>query len=43
MMSEGATKTTIADKAKEIVYGDRERTYGHPGKNLKVIADLWST
>lgn len=39
MMSEGATKTTIADKAKEIVYGDRERTYGHPGKNLKVIAD----
>lgn len=42
-MSEETTKTTIADIAKNIVYGDREKTYGHPGKNLKVIADLWST
>ena len=42
-MSEDATKTTISDKAKEIVYGDREKTYGHPSKNLKVVADLWST
>jgi hypothetical protein len=41
-MSEGATKTTIADKARDIVYGDREKTYGHPSKNLKVVADLWS-
>jgi hypothetical protein len=42
-MSEGATKTTIAEKAKKIVFGDREQTYGHPGKNLRMIADLWST
>lgn len=34
--------TTIADKAAEIIYGDREKTYGHPGKNLEVIAGLWS-
>lgn len=35
-------KTTIADKAKEIVAGDREQTYGDPGKNIKMIADFWS-
>lgn len=32
----------IADKAKEIVEGDREKTYGDPGKNLTMIAGLWS-
>ena len=32
----------IADKAKEIIYGDRERVYGHPGKNLELIAKFWS-
>lgn len=31
------------DKAKEIIYGDRERTYGHPSVNLKRIANYWST
>lgn len=34
---------SILDKANEIIYGDREATYGDPGKNLKVIADYWST
>ena len=33
---------SIADKAKEIVYGDRENTYGDPDKNLNVIAGMWS-
>lgn len=33
---------TIADKAKKIVYGDREQTYGDPGKNLRMIAGMWS-
>lgn len=31
----------IADKAKEIIYGDREQTYGDPGKNIETIANLW--
>jgi len=41
----GHTKkeSNIADKAREIIYGDRESTYGDPGKNLNVIASLWST
>lgn len=34
---------SIADKANEIVFGDRERTYGDPGKNLNMIAQFWST
>lgn len=32
----------IADKAKKIIFGDREKTYGDPGKNLRVIAGMWS-
>ena len=30
------------DKAKEIIYGDREQTYGKPSKNLERIADQWA-
>lgn len=33
---------TYLDKAKEIIYGDREKTYGTPDKNLKTIARMWS-
>ena len=33
---------TILDEAKEIIYGDREKTYGHPEKNLNQISRLWS-
>lgn len=33
---------SVLDKAEEIISGDRERTYGDPGKNLTVIADMWS-
>lgn len=33
---------SIADKAKEIIYGDREQVYGHPAKNLELIAQFWS-
>lgn len=33
----------IADEAKEIIFGDREKVYGHPAKNLDVIAGFWST
>lgn len=34
---------SVLDTAKEIIYGDREKTYGHPSKNLQVIADFWGT
>ena len=37
-----ATPTSILDEAKEIIYGDREKTYGAPDKNLKMIGDLWT-
>lgn len=30
------------DRAKEIISGDREKTYGSPDKNLKTIARMWS-
>ena len=37
------TQYTILDEAKEIIYGDREQTYGKPNKNLNLIAGLWGT
>lgn len=33
---------SILDEAQEIIYGDREKTYGAPDKNLKMIGDLWA-
>lgn len=33
---------SILDKAKEIIYGDREKTYGSPDKNLALIAAYWT-
>lgn len=30
------------DAGKAIVYGDREKVYGDPGKNVRAIASLWS-
>jgi hypothetical protein len=32
---------SVLDEAKEIIYGDREKTYGHPSKNLRTIAHMW--
>ena len=32
---------TILDDAARIITGDREKTYGDPGKNLRCIANLW--
>lgn len=34
---------SILDEAKAIIYGDREKTYGKPDKNLKTIAAYWRT
>ena len=39
------TKTEISallNEAMAIIYGDREQTYGDPGKNMAVIAGMWS-
>lgn len=33
----------ILQTANNVIYGDREQTYGDPGKNLNVIADYWNT
>lgn len=33
----------ILEEAHEIIYGEREQTYGNPGKNLQAIADYWNT
>ena len=32
----------ILQEAEQIIYGDREKTYGTPGKNLQAIADFWT-
>ena len=33
---------TILEHAAAIVDGDREQTYGDPGRNLRAIASLWT-
>ena len=34
--------TSVLKEAQTIIYGDREKTYGHPSKNLKAIASMWN-
>jgi len=29
------------DEAREIIYGDREKTYGNPARNLTAVATMW--
>lgn len=36
-------KENILQEAMRIIYGDREKTYGSPEKNLLTIAGLWAT
>jgi hypothetical protein len=33
---------SLLQKAHEVIYGDRENTYGNPSKNLQQIAAYWS-
>ena len=33
---------TILKEAHNVIYGDREKTYGHPSKNLSTIAGMWN-
>lgn len=30
----------IDQEARDVIYGDREQTYGHPSKNLQLIAEF---
>lgn len=39
---ESEMKQSVADKAKELVHGNREATYGGPTTNMYLIAKLWS-
>lgn len=34
--------SSILQEAEQIIYGDREQTYGSPGKNLQSIAEFWT-
>lgn len=36
------TLPSITKEAENIIFGDREATYGEPNKNLLMIANLWS-
>ena len=38
-----AVKRNILEEAQAVIYGDREKTYGSPDKNLAVIAAMWNT
>jgi hypothetical protein len=38
----GLKDSTILDEAQDIIWGDREKTYGEPDVNLKRIATLWN-
>ncbi len=35
-------KDSVLAQAQDIIYGDREQTYGSPDKNLKLIAAYWT-
>ena len=37
-----APEESVLSEANRIIYGDREKTYGSPSKNLKVIAEMWN-
>jgi hypothetical protein len=36
------SKNNVLKEANAIIYGDREKTYGHPSKNLEAIANMWN-
>lgn len=41
-MNDRPLDKTILDEAAEVVFGDREATYGHPSINLERIAAMWA-
>jgi Domain of unknown function (DUF6378) len=32
----------VLEEAQKIIYGDREKTYGKPSRNLDCIAKMWN-
>lgn len=42
-MTEETVKLSVLKEAHAIIYGDREKTYGHPAKNLNTIASMWNS
>lgn len=36
------TRESILEEASRIIWGDREKTHGDPGRNLREIATKWS-
>jgi hypothetical protein len=36
------SELNVLKEANAIIYGDREKTYGHPSKNLNTIAVMWN-
>lgn len=38
----GLKDSTILDEAQDIIWGDREKTYGEPDVNLRRIAEMWN-
>jgi hypothetical protein len=32
---------SVLKEANTIIYGDREKTYGHPSRNLETISKMW--
>ena len=41
MTTPAAESKSVLTEAHAIIYGDREKTYGAPDKNLKTIAAYW--
>lgn len=41
-MSTKKASSNLLQEAEAVIYGDREATYGAPGKNLRAIADYWT-
>ncbi len=42
MNGEANENLSVLKEAHKIIYGDREKTYGKPSKNLDTIAKMWS-
>ena len=40
-MTEELGNLSVLKEAHKIIYGDREKVYGHPSKNLNTIAVMW--
>ena len=41
-MNEDQKDLSVLKEAHKIIYGDREKTYGKPSKNLDTIAKMWN-